>query len=279
MSQEGEFSVVISQVQMAAILERESLSATEIATNRIFGGLRIVGGIIELGGAGVLCAIPEPTMITKVGCAAMGIHAADQLAAGSAQLLTGLTVDSYAYKSGQAMANGLGASAQVGQGMGLAMEFAVPLSVANLYNAFRVSSIRAGRMTLNVSERPLHAPKSLGGGHAYSVHVDKPLEFLQKRALKMPGAESISTFGNAEKAEWAVSQVLQRNKLKVIFMSKVKMRSSVYTLEADLGQIVGWGIRPRSPATVIEMTKVRVVIKYAEFNNMPMYILTALPIL
>jgi hypothetical protein len=150
-SQEGEFSVVISQVQMAAILERESLSATEIATNRIFGGLRIVGGIIELGGAGVLCAIPEPTMITKVGCAAMGIHAADQLAAGSAQLLTGLTVDSYAYKSGQAMANGLGASAQVGQGMGLAMEFAVPLSVANLYNAFRVSSIRAGRMTLNVS--------------------------------------------------------------------------------------------------------------------------------
>ncbi|CAD0261644.1 hypothetical protein DENIT_11599 [Pseudomonas veronii] len=26
-------------------------------------------------------------MITKVGCAAMGIHAADQLAAGSAQLL------------------------------------------------------------------------------------------------------------------------------------------------------------------------------------------------
>jgi hypothetical protein len=72
---------------------------------------------------------------------------------------------------------------------------------------------------------------------------------------------------------------LQRNKLKVIFMSKVKMRSSVYTLEADLGQIVGWGIRPRSPATVIEMTKVRVVIKYAEFNNMPMYILTAFPIL
>ncbi|MCI1740219.1 MULTISPECIES: hypothetical protein [Pseudomonas] len=27
------------------------------------------------------------------------------------------------------------------------------------------------------------------------------------------------------------------------------------------------------------MTKVRVLIKYAEFNNMPMYILTAFPIL
>lgn len=211
--------------------------------------------------------------------AALGVHAADQLAAGSSQLLTGFPVDSCAYQSGRAIANGLGASAWAGQALGVAMEFAVPISVTNLYNAFRVSSVRAGKMTLNVSERPLHAPKKLGGGHAYGVHVEKPLEFLQKRALKMPNAESLSTFSSAEKAEWAVSQVLQRNKLKVTFMSKIRMRSGVCTIEADLGQVVGWGTRPRAPETTIEMTKVRVVIKYAEFNNMPMYILTAFPIL
>jgi len=278
-SQEEEFRVVLSYAQMAAILEHQSLSAAEIASNRIFGGLRVVGGIIELAGAGVLCALPEPTMISKMGCVAMGGHASDQLAAGTAQLLSGETTASYAYKSGQAIAAGLGASAETGQVIGLAGEFAVPLSTASLYAAFRVSSVQAGKMRLNVSERPLHAPKKLGGGHAYGLHVGKSLEFVQKRAQKMPNAESISTFSNAEIAEWAVSQALQMNKLKIVLMSKFKARSSVYTIEASLGQVVGWGIRPRFPQATIQMTRVRVVIKFEEFNNMPMYVLTAFPII
>jgi hypothetical protein len=57
---QDEFRVTLSLAQMAAILERESLSPYEISTNRVIGSLRLVGGIIELGGAGVLCAIPEP---------------------------------------------------------------------------------------------------------------------------------------------------------------------------------------------------------------------------
>lgn len=159
-SQDEEFRVVLSYAQMAAILEHQSLSAAEIASNRIFGGLRVVGGIIELAGAGVLCALPEPTMISKMGCVAMGVHASDQLAAGTAQLLSGETTASYAYRSGQAIAAGLGASPATGQVIGLAGEFAVPLSTASLYAAFRVSSVQAGRMRLNVSERPLHVPKN-----------------------------------------------------------------------------------------------------------------------
>lgn len=278
-SQDEEFQVVLSYAQMAAILEHQSLSAAEIATNRIFGGLRVVGGIIELAGAGVLCALPEPTMISKVGCVALGVHASDQLAAGTAQLLSGETTESYAFKSGHAIAAGLGASRATAQVIGLTTEFAVPLSTAGIYNAFRVSSVQAGRMRLNVSERPMHAPKKLGGGHSYGLHVEKSLDFLQKRAQKMRHAESISTFDNAEIAEWAVSQALQMNKLNVVFMSKFKSRASVYTIEASLGQVVGWGIRPHYPQAIVKMTKVRVVIKFEEFNNMPMYVLTAFPII
>lgn len=65
MAEDGQFRVVLSFAQMAAILTQESLSPAEIMSNRIFGSLRLVGGIVELAGSGVLCAVPEPTMITK----------------------------------------------------------------------------------------------------------------------------------------------------------------------------------------------------------------------
>ncbi|MEE4706648.1 hypothetical protein V2K55_13195 [Pseudomonas alliivorans] len=66
MSDDGSFRVILNFAQMAAILAHESLTPAEIMSNRIFGSLRLVGGIIELAGSGVLCALPEPTMISKL---------------------------------------------------------------------------------------------------------------------------------------------------------------------------------------------------------------------
>ncbi len=65
MSDDGSFRVILNTAQMAAVLTHESLTPAEIMSNRIFGSLRLVGGIIELAGSGVLCALPEPTMIQK----------------------------------------------------------------------------------------------------------------------------------------------------------------------------------------------------------------------
>ena len=110
MSDDGSFRVVLNFAQMAAILTHESLTPAEIMSNRIFGSLRLVGGIIELAGSGVLCALPEPTMISKVGCVAMGVHASDQLSAASTQIVTGEQTDSYAFKAGATAAEALGAS-------------------------------------------------------------------------------------------------------------------------------------------------------------------------
>ena len=280
MPDQDEFRVTLSLAQMAAILESESLTRYEIFSNRVIGSLRLVGGIIELGGAGVLCAIPEPTMISKVGCIAMGIHASDQLAAGAHQLVTAKETDSYAFKAGMTAAEVMGASRATGQVVGLAAEFAVPLSTASLYNAFRVSSVRAGRMTLVVSEQPMHAPNNSVGGHSLKRHVAKTLEYLQRRLRKQRNLQVVSTFDSIELAEWAVSRVLAVNKLKIQIYSKLpfllKGRKIAFTM--DLKRNVGWGIKREAPDVSIAMTKVKVVVQYEEFNYMSSYIVTSFPI-
>lgn len=280
MSDQDEFRVALSLAQMAAVLEHESLSPSEIASNRIYGSLRLVGGIIELAGAGVLCALPDPTMISKAGCIAMGVHAADQLSAATTQVVTGQATDSFAFKAGSATAEALGASHAAGQVIGLATEFAVPLSTASLYNALRVSSVRAGRITVEVSEQSKHAPNDSIGGHTKKLHLDKDIPALQKRLKRFKNTDAMSTFTNLELAEWAVGQVLRTNRLKVQLASKVpfilKRRRLVMVME--LNSSIGWGVKRVAPDVPVSMSRVRVVVEFNEFNNMPFYVLTAYPI-
>lgn len=280
MPDQDEFRVTLSLAQMAAILENESLTPYEIFSSRVVGSLRLVGGIIELGGAGVLCAVPEPTMITKVGCVAMGLHAADQMAAGAHQLVTARETDSYAFKAGMTAAEVMGASRASGQVVGLAAEFAVPLSTASLYNAFRVSSVRAGRMTLIVSEQPMHAPNNSVGGHSLKHHVAKTSEHLQRRLRKQRNLQVVSTFDSIELAEWAVSKVLADNKLKIQMYSKAPflLKGQKVAFTMDLKRNVGWGVRREAPDVSIPMTKIRVIVRYEEFNNMSTYIVTSFPV-
>lgn len=280
MSDDGSFRVILNTVQMAAVLTHESLTPAEIMSNRIFGSLRLVGGIIELAGSGVLCALPEPTIISKVGCVAMGVHASDQLAAAANQIVTGQETNSYAFKAGASAAEALGASRSTGQVIGLATEFAVPLTTASLYNAFRVSSIRAGRMTVLTSERRMHAPNDSPGGHTISKHLNKDLPALQKRLKRFRSAQAMTSFSSIESAEWAVSQVLKANRLKIQMMSKVKflLKDQRLVLVMDLNQAIGSGVLRSAPEKLVSMSKVRVVIQFAEYNYMPAYIVTAFPI-
>lgn len=280
MSDDGSFRAILNFAQMAAVLAHESLTPAEMMSNRIFGSLRLVGGIIELAGSGVLCAIPEPTMISKVGCVAMGVHASDQLSAASTQIVTGKQTDSYAFKAGATAAEALGASRATGQVIGLATEFVVPLTTASMYNAFRVSSVRAGRMSIATSEKPLHAPNNSVGGHTEKLHFQKDIAALQWRLKKVKSAAVMSTFEKMDIAELAISQALKANKLRILMYSKTQFirKSNRLVLEFDAKQNVGWGIYRSAPNVPVPMTKVRVVIEFVEFNYMPRYILTAFPI-
>jgi hypothetical protein len=219
-------------------------------------------------------------MISKLGCVALGVHASDQLAAATHQVMTGEETNSYSYKGGASVAEMIGASQKTGQVIGLATEFMVPLSAATLYNAFRVSSIRAGRMTVAVSEKPLHVPKKSPGGHTLRDHFQKGLPSLQKRLRKVRSASAVSTFERIEIAEWAVSQALKENRLKIMMFSKTQFvrKGRRLVLNFDAGQNIGWGILRTAPDTPVSMTKVRVIVEFVEFNYMPRYILTAFPI-
>lgn len=279
MPDQEEFRVVLSYAQMAAILEHESLSETEIRSNRIFGSLRLVGGIVELAGAGVLCRAPEPFM-TKIGCVALGVHGSDQASAGMHQMVTGRATDSYAFKIGASTAEEIGASRTTARVIGLATEFAVPLSTASLYSAFRVSSVRAGKMTIAVSERFPHAPTKGPGGHTKQLHVGQDLDALQKRLKRKRTTDVMSTFSNLEKAEWAVCKVLQAHRYRILAYSKAKLLLNNNRLTLKMGFIddVGWGITRTAPDTPVGMKNVVVVVKFTQYNYMPAYIVTAYPV-
>ena len=69
--------IVLSPPQLAAILTEASISENETLANRLWGGLWVAAGVVELLGAGVLCAVPEPTLLTKAGCVVFGLHGVD----------------------------------------------------------------------------------------------------------------------------------------------------------------------------------------------------------
>ncbi|SQK72929.1 hypothetical protein [Tatumella ptyseos] len=68
MNKDEGLSFVLSPVQLAAIVRYETVSEGEVLSNRLWGGLSVVGSVAEIFGAGILCIVPEPTMITKTGC-------------------------------------------------------------------------------------------------------------------------------------------------------------------------------------------------------------------
>ncbi|WP_268799798.1 RNase A-like domain-containing protein [Pseudomonas huanghezhanensis] len=276
-----EFRIILSVAQMAAILEKESLSAAEISSNRIFGSIRLVGGIVELAGASALCVTPDPTLLTKVGCVAMGVHGADQSSAGLTQIITGSPTDSFAFKTGSSIARSMGASDGVRQFAGLSTEFAIPLATASLFNAFRVSSVQGGKMVLRTGEKLKNAPKKSHGGHTMRDHLDKDIAGLAKRLKKFRNVEVMSTFDNIEIAEWAVRQALNSNRTRIAMYSRAKFLrvNNRLTLKMDLKKDVGWGIARRAPDTPVGMKKIVVVIEFTEYNYMPAYILTSYPIL
>ncbi|WP_236066440.1 RNase A-like domain-containing protein [Pseudomonas alliivorans] len=153
-------------------------------------------------------------------------------------MITGKETNSFAFKAGSSVAEAIGATRATGQIIGLATEFAVPLSTASMYNAFRVSSVRAGRISVITSEKPLQASKKLGGGHTIFKHVGKDLDYLKTR---------------------------------------FRTREDPYTFHVKLEKAIGWGITRKDQSNAITMSNVTVVIKFVEYNRMPYYIVSAFP--
>ncbi|MDF0604989.1 hypothetical protein HZU77_004895 [Neisseriaceae bacterium TC5R-5] len=260
-SQDEGISIVMSAPQLAAALARKTLSQGDILSNRFWGSLELAGGILEMVGAGALCIAPEPTGATKVGCVAIGAHGADTIATGARKVWTGEDSRSLTQQGVIKLAETMKANPSQAGNIAIAVDMSVPIGLASMVNAARVSSITLGRF--RISE---HEAKSLGGrgGHTLAKHVGQTKEEMLARLEKEKDLFKVSSFYSRKLAEWGVSEVLLKRSSEISSWAK---SSSTRPLEIEeaVGKVVGHGIN-RGKDNFKEI-----------YNGMPYFVLTAYP--
>ena len=278
-AEEG-LSVALTPVQMAAVLGGYDVPASASWSNRLWGSLGLVGGVMELLGAGVLCATPEPTMVTKAGCVVLGVHGFDTLATSSRQVWTGAPEHTATSLTASAAAQAWGASREVAEGIGLAVDVAVPLSVASGLVAARVIAVRANRFRLEPVDLLRHeGPANTRiGGHTIRQHVGKTeAELFARFALKKPPPVA-SSFTDLQTAEAAISATVRANARAIAAWSRsAAVGAKPKAFFHNVGSVVGIGVQ-RGSTTVSQLSNVSVVLNMRSYNGMPYYILTAFPI-
>jgi Bacterial CdiA-CT RNAse A domain len=264
-------SIVLSAPQLAAVLSQDSVDEDASATNRLWGGLRVVGGVLELVGAGVLCVTPEPTMTSKAGCIVFGAHGADTASSGARQLWTGRDSQSLTHMGTAALAQALGANPGTADMIGLTIDIGVPLGMSTMVGAARVAAVRSGR--INLIQHEALAGSRLGG-HTIGKHVGRTEQQLRDRLLAEPRIPAASSFTNLQMAEQAVSKVLRMNAASIKNWAQSAASLDKLTLKQDLGVVLGSGV-VRATNRLQQMTKVQVLLKLETYNGQPYYVLTA----
>jgi hypothetical protein len=279
MSDEVEgMTIALTPVQMAGVLGGQDVPESASLSNRLWGTVGLVGGVVELVGAGVLCLAPEPTMVTKAGCVVLGVHGFDTLATSGRQVWTGTPQRTATAVTASSAAEALGASRETADSIGLAVDVAVPLVVAAGLGAARIIAVtRGGRIRLAEHEA---AAGSRLGGHTMARHVGQTdAQLLARvRTATRPGPKAVSTFADLATAERAITETLRANAAAVQAWSRSAAAGSKSPeLEHVLGYVVGRGVQFGSTA-VNDLSGVRIILKMESYNGKPFYILTAYPI-
>lgn len=272
---EDGLSIMLTPLQMAAVIEGETVAESGTIGQRLIGGLRVLGCAVEVVSGGALLLAPEPTTLTKIGGGVLVAHGADQCQAGGRQIWTGRDTRSLTDLGASAVARGLGASETNARHVGMAAEFVVPISVAAWAGAVRATAIRSGRISLAAHEA--QAGSRLGG-HTIARHVGKDEAWLRTRLAGFSGRKpaAISSFHNLAQAEESVSRVLRTHKAAISTWARQPSPRPI-ALTQDMGREVGLGIISATN-NVQRMSRVRVVLKYETYNGQPYYVLTAFPI-
>lgn len=266
--------IVLSAPQLAAVLTQESISEAATLSNRLWGGLRVAGGVVELVGAGVLCAAPEPTVASKVGCVVFGMHGSDTTATGLSQVWVGHDAQSLMHMSAAALAQALRADENSTNNIGLAVDIAVPFAMSGSIAAARVASIRAGRINLLLHEAQTG---NRAGGHPILKHVGKTENELRARLMAEPRIRGASSFFSLDVAERVISSALRVNAIHIqAWASRAAASGGAPPLPLRYGasSIIGHGV-PRATNTLQTMTRLEVVLKYQTYNGKPFCVLTA----
>lgn len=269
---DDEIKIVMSPIQLTAAISDKSISEGETLSNRLYGGLALALGTLELTGATALCMVPEPTGLTKAACVVVGTHSLDSINAAASQILTGKDTRTATFRATAALARQLGADDKTAMNVGLAVDLSVPVSFALAAGATRVASVRFGKLKLAEHEA---ANGIKAGGHAIARHVNIPEADLLARLARSPKTPLASSFVNIEQAERFISAGLKANRWKIIYWAAAKSES-VLELTWQARTVVGYGFRQGS-TTRLKAYSVRIVLLRKVFNGKPYYLLTSYP--
>lgn len=262
--------VALSPVQLAAVLAGESLSQEATLSNRLWGGLAVVGGVLEMTGAAALCVMPEPTMASKVGCIAFGLHGSDVAGTGLKQVWTGQDTRTLVQQGTTKLADAMRVAPDLADNIGLSLDIAVPFGISGMLGAVRASSIQMGRINLAMHEAK---PGSRLGGHTLLKHVGKTEAELRARLAAEPGRLRVSTFTNQRLAERAISEVMRANATQIARWASTKPstpKAFSTRIVLSAGIVLDRGAKAPVPGrTIFVMLKCKI------YNGMPYYILTA----
>ncbi|PTA87237.1 hypothetical protein CWM66_27215 [Kosakonia sp. H7A] len=275
MDNEYGLRVAMSPVQMAAVLSDRSISEGETLSNRLYGGLGLAGGVVEMLGAGALCIVPEPTMITKAGCVIVGTHSLDAIQASVRQIWTGRQTTTDTYNSAVALAESLGADKDTAMKVGMTVDLAIPVGFAIAAGAVRVAAIRGGRIRLAEHES---LSGRTPGGHTLERHIGKTPEELFERLERRPTLTATSSFRNVREAEQLISKVIadNRNQIQMWVKHLPPGMNAKMELESLFSGQTGILVS-RGSAQVTACYRVRVILRFEYWHDKPYFVLTAFP--
>src|SRR5262245_56761976 len=229
--------VILSPVQLAAVLEGEHVTAHEITMNRLWGSVKILGASLELAGASTLLLAPDPTA-TKVGGLALGAHGSDLFATGLRQVWTGKSEKTLMEQTATATALSLGANETQAERAAMIVDVAVPLFAGAVAAAARAAEIRAGRIILIEHE----AREGVQGGHSILKHIAQTEEQLQARLAVQGGIKTASSFESIRTAEGVLSQAVRLNATQIRTWAAAAKAGDVLEITYDAGKTIGYGV-------------------------------------
>jgi hypothetical protein len=270
---ETNLTVVVSPVQLAAILSGQPIYEHEMRSNRLWAGLKVLGGSLEMVAAAALLLAPEPTMLTKAGGVTLGAHGSDTLSTGFWQLWTGREQRTLTDQAATALALHLGAEPGTASKIGTAVDIAVPVLVSIGLGAARIAAIRAGRVSL--IEHEAQAGSRIGG-HTLLKHIGKTEAELRARLLSQPGIPVASTFKSLEIAERIIYDAVRANRSGIESWARTAAPGARQAFFHTASTPVGHGV-VRASNSLVQMSKVRIVMKLEQYRGKLYYILTAFP--
>ncbi|WAC72093.1 hypothetical protein OU995_21365 [Roseateles sp. SL47] len=259
----------MTPIQLAAVLAGETIESEPSLSSRLWGIGKLVGGALELVGAGGLLMVPEPTALTKVAGGVLGAHGMDTTSSAVRQIATGRDVSTLTADSAKALSSALGADPKTAEMIGLGADLAIPF-LAGGVGVLRALAIRKGTISL--------AAEEAAGGHTILKHVGKTESQLRARLAaetKIPAATTFRTLADAERH---VSAAVRANASKIETWAKTaKVGGKPFSFQYQASMSVGEGV-VRTTGQFQQMTRLVVVLRRVQQQNRVYFILTSYPV-